>query len=139
MKNHDKVPSIISYTPPTANYQQWGSSLSPEAVTLVHKKLELCPQPLKGELALVIQTLENMHNLNFDSIVPDRNDDIPDSACKTPPEVVTDYLKRIYTYLNQTVEEFTDAYRRHTTTDLVVTIPTVSFRLHVNSFRQALT
>lgn len=42
MGNHDKIPSVISYSPSShVGEQQWGASLSPDAVTMVHTKLEL--------------------------------------------------------------------------------------------------
>ena len=127
MKNHDKVPSIISYTKSSDEYQQWGSSISPGAVTMVHKKLELGPHPLQGELDLVVQVLEGMKNLHFEEILLANEDGtVPAYACKSPEEIVTDYLVKVFTYLDETVEKFSDAFRRHTATDLVVTIPTVS-------------
>lgn len=127
MNNHDKVPSVISYTKSKdGKHQQWGSSLSDDAVTMVHKKLELCPHNLQGELDLVVQALENMQNLHFENIVLSTEDGlIPASACKSPEEVVTDYLTKVFAYLNRTVDTFEESFRRHTTTDLVVTVPTV--------------
>ena len=136
MKNHKKVPSIISYTKSAGgSFQQWGSSLSPNAVTTVHKKLELGPQPLQGELDLVVQILEGMKDLHFgDIVLADEDNEIPAYACKSPEEIVTDYLTKVFGYLDLTVEEFKPSFRKHTITDLVITIPTVccsSITMHV--------
>lgn len=126
MENSDKVPSVISYTKCSHEYQQWGKSISPNAITMVHKKLELGSQPLQGELDLVVQVLDGMRNLNFEDIVlADENNDVPAYACKSPEEIVTDYLTKIFGYLDETVANFGEASRRYTTTDVVVTIPTV--------------
>jgi hypothetical protein len=39
---HDKIPSVISYSPATeVGEQQWGLSLSPDAVAMVNTKLEV--------------------------------------------------------------------------------------------------
>jgi hypothetical protein len=130
MKNHDKVPSVISYTIPSAegDYQQWGSSLSPDAVTMVHKKLELCPHPLQGELDLVVQVLEGMKDLHFeDMILATEDGDLPAHVCKHPEDIVTDFLKKVFAYLDSTVDNFRESFRQNTVTDIVVTIPTVCF------------
>lgn len=127
MENLDKVPSVISYTKCSADYQQWGKSISPDAITMVHKKLELGPHSLQGELDLVVQVLEGMRNLNFEDIILANEDNmVPAYACKSPEEIVTDYLTKIFTYLDQSVDQFSEAFRRYTATDVVVTIPTVS-------------
>ncbi|KAH7070302.1 hypothetical protein FB567DRAFT_613128 [Paraphoma chrysanthemicola] len=125
MKNHDKVPSVISYTNASEDFQQWGSSLSPDAVTMVRKKLELCHHSLQGELDLVVQVLEGMKNLNFEDLIQGSKErKLPVYACKTPEQIITDYLTKIFTYLDQTVDSFSESFRKYTKTDLVVTIPT---------------
>ncbi|KAF2828907.1 hypothetical protein CC86DRAFT_199672 [Ophiobolus disseminans] len=121
--NADKVPSVISYSN-SKSHQQWGSycNFSPGALTMVHKKLELCPHPLQGELDLVLQVLKDMKNLNFDDMIEDGL--VPAHACKSPEEIVTDYLTKVFLYLDQKVEKFKGSFRIYTTTDLVVTVPT---------------
>jgi molecular chaperone DnaK (HSP70) len=128
MLNQNKVPSVISYSPPSADMeQQWGSSLSPKAVSMVHTKLELGIQDVLGELDMTIQVLDGMKNLNFREMMAANTDqDRPAYSQKSPEEIVTDYLTKVFRRLDEAVEEFTDAFRRHTTTDLVVTVPTAS-------------
>ncbi|KAH7078168.1 hypothetical protein BKA63DRAFT_552283 [Paraphoma chrysanthemicola] len=124
MKNHDKVPSVISYNP-SEDFQQWGSSLSLDAVTMVRKKLEICHHSLRGELDLVVQVLEGMRNLNFDGLIRASKDRrLPIYACKSPEQIITDYLAKVFTYLDNTVANFRESFRKHTKTDLVITIPT---------------
>ena len=70
MGNHDKIPSVYSYSPGSqAGEQQWGASLSPEAVAMVNTKLELDVQDNKSdELELILQALDGMHNLDFQHV-----------------------------------------------------------------------
>lgn len=107
--------------------QQWGSSLSPKAVAMVHTKLELGIQDVLGELDMTIQVLDGMKNLNFkEMMAATTGHGLPAYSQKSPEEIVTDYLTKVFMRLDEVVNEFTDAFRRHTTTDLVVTVPTVS-------------
>jgi hypothetical protein len=127
MLNQGKVPSVISYSRPSpAMEQQWGSSLSPAAVSMVHTKLELEIQDVLGELDLTIQVLDGMKNLSsLDPTAANTNYDRPAYSHKSPEDIVTDYLAKVFRRLDEAVEKFTDAFKRHTATDLVVTIPTV--------------
>lgn len=77
-----------------------------------------------GELDLTIQVLDGMKNLDFSRMMVAKG--IPAYSHKSPEEIVTDYLEKIFQYLDQTVNKFTKAFRNNTTTDIVVTIPTVS-------------
>jgi hypothetical protein len=128
MLNQDKVPSIISYSRPSReNEQQWGSNLSPAAVSMVHTKLELELQDVLGELDMTIQVLDGMKNLSFaDMMASNGTSDRPAYSHKAPEEIVTDYLSKVFLRLEEVVEGFTDAFRRHVATELVVTVPTVS-------------
>jgi hypothetical protein len=131
MLNADKVPSVISYSRPSeAMEQQWGSNLSANAVSMVHTKLELGIQDVLGELDMTLQVLDGMKNLSFADMMA-ANDDhgLPAYSHKTPEEIVTDYLtkvfKRFYEAVEDSVEDFTAAFKRNTATDLIVTVPTV--------------
>jgi hypothetical protein len=127
MLNQGKVPSVISYSRPSAAMeQQWGSDLSPNAVSMVHTKLELGLQDVMGELDMTLQVLDGMKDLSFaDMMAANENNSRPAYSHKAPEDIVTDYLTKVFKRLDDAVDEFTDAFRRHTTTDLVVTIPTV--------------
>ena len=128
MTNTGKVPSVISYSRPSeAMEQQWGGDLSPNAVSMVHTKLELGMQDVLGELDMTIQVLDGMKNLSFMDMMAATNEhDRPAYSEKAPEEIVSDYLTKVYGVLDDVVDEkFTDAFRKLTATDLVVTVPTV--------------
>lgn len=135
MENHDKVPSVVSYSrPSTAREQQWGSSLSPNAVTMVHTKLELDLESVAGELDLTLQVLDGMKNLNFLRIMGDQEGDgIPAYSHKSPEEIVQDYLSRVFQYLGKVVEGFSTVLRVRIPTDIVVTVPTVCYCIFESS------
>jgi hypothetical protein len=127
MSNQGKVPSVISYSHPSAAMeQQWGSDFSPDAILMLHTKLELGLQDVMGELDMTLQVLEGMKDLSFsDMMAANKNNSRPAYSHKAPEEIVTDYLTKVFKRLDEALEEFTDAFRRHTTTDLVVTVPAV--------------
>ncbi|CAO2656251.1 Nn.00g050540.m01.CDS01 [Neocucurbitaria sp. VM-36] len=138
MGNHDKVPSVISYSVPSEMMeQQWGSSLSPQAVSMVHTKLELGIQKLQGELDMTLQVLDGMKDLDFSRMMTANG--IPAYSHKSPEEIVTDYLAKVFEYLDLTVNNFNEAFRRHTATDIVVTVPTDWSYMAMNSTFRALT
>jgi hypothetical protein len=94
---------------------------------MVHTKLELGLQSTLGELDMTLQVLDGMANLNFDEMLMNRGShDIPAYSHKSPEEIVTDYLEKVFQYLEQEVDRFGPIARKHTATDLVVTVPTVS-------------
>lgn len=125
MTNDIKIPSVISYSPRTSNNElQFGADLSPEAVAMVHTKMELDVQETRlDELDLIIQVLDGMKNLNFEHIKASKG--MPEYTWKTPEEVVTDYLKKVF-------KPFWDAtdylghLRELITVDVVITVPVVS-------------
>jgi hypothetical protein len=137
MLNQGKVPSVISYSRPSAAMeQQWGSDLSPGAVSMVHTKLELGIQDVLGELDMTLQVLDGMKDLSFAAMMAaNENNSRPAYSHKTPEEIVTDYLTKVFREafrrLEEAVDEFTDAFRHHTMTDLVVTVPTVCNQIDV--------
>ena len=120
----EKVPSVISYFRPD---YEWGDGLSKDAVSMVYTKLELGMQKVLGEMDLTLQVLEGMKNLNFDEMFRSQGGrDIPAYSDKSPEEIVTDYLTKVFQRLEQEVDRFGKMARKHTATDLVVTVPTVS-------------
>lgn len=120
-----KVPSVYSYSPPSeAGEQQWGSSLSPKAVAMVNTKLELDVQENKlDELELILQVLDGTKNLDISEIK--KSQGYPEYTWKSPEEIVTDYLTKIFQYLNQRFEVFGDRLRSTMLVDVVITVPVV--------------
>lgn len=127
MDNLGKVPSVISYSPEEDEKRQWGSDISDNAVSMVHTKLELGMQDVLGELDMTIQVLDGMKNLSFmDMVAATGPHDRPAYSEKSPEEIVADYLTKVYGIFDDKVDaDFTDAFRKLTATDLVVTVPTV--------------
>lgn len=68
MSNSSKIPSVISYTH-SIHDQQWGASISEDAVTMLNTKMELDVLDNKlDELELILQVLEGTCNLDFDNV-----------------------------------------------------------------------
>lgn len=124
MANHPKIPSIYSYSPTSlANEQQWGASLSPDAVAMMNTKMELDVHDNKlDELELILQVLEGTSNLNFDNVKKAKG--LPDYTWKDPEDIVTDYLSKIFQYLSQAVA-YLGALRANLPVDIVITVPVV--------------
>ena len=127
MDNHDKVPSVKSYSNRTeAGQAQWGSDLSPGAVAMVHTKLELDIGQVSEELDLILQSLKGMRNLNFQHIQTSTGlRGLPEYPYKSPEEITTEYLTNVFQYLERVVTSFSEVLRRTISTDIVVTVPTV--------------
>lgn len=122
MSNKSKVPSVNSYSPAPNGEQQWGESLSPDAVTMINTKLELDVQDNKSdELELILQVLDGMKNLHFDHVRASGG--YPEYTWKSPEEIVTDYLTKIYPYLDKRLDEFGQEIRQRLPVDIVVTVP----------------
>jgi hypothetical protein len=83
---HDKIPSVISYSDTTtAEEQQWGFDLSPNALAMVNTKMELDVQDKKfDELELILQLLDGVNDLNFDDTIAKKGS--PDYTWKGPEE-----------------------------------------------------
>ena len=126
MGNTDKVPSVISYSPHTdEGEQQWGSSLSPDAVAMVNSKLELDVQDNKSdELDLILQVLDGMNDLNFVHVKASKG--YPDYTWKVPEIIVTDYLAKVFQYVEQRISQFAAEMRTRLPVDIVLTVPVVS-------------
>lgn len=129
---NDKVPSVISYS---RKEYEWGEAISADAVCMVHTKLELGLQNVLGELNMTLQVLDGMTDLNFDEMLTKSGSyDVPAYSSKSPEEIVTDYLTKIFQYMEQEVNKFGKAARMYTTTDLVVTVPTVIATLYATCY-----
>jgi hypothetical protein len=136
MTNEPKIPSVISYSPNTsAGEQQWGLSLSPDAVTMMNTKLELDVQDDKlDELELIIQLLEGTCNLDFSHVKKSRG--YPEYTWKEPEEIVTDYLTNIFKYLDRAIEYIGPQLRQSMAIDIVITTPVKwSYRAKNSTFR----
>jgi hypothetical protein len=132
MGNSDKVPSVISYSESSPDEngilaQQWGQSLSKNAVAMINTKLELDIGCVSEELDIVSSMLEGMKDLNFQYIKAAAG--MPAFPWKGPEEIVTDYLTHVFDYLVQTVDNFSSEVRDRFPVDIVVTYPTVRFIL----------
>ena len=131
MDNHDKVPSVISYTPKVGSEQNWGSSLGSNAIAMIHTKLELDVQAVSDELDFILKTLQGMKNLNFEDGVVQADESGKLYPDKSSEDVVTDYMEKVFEYVMQ--EEFLKkrevrsvVLKNVSSTDIVITIPTVS-------------
>ncbi|KAH0558447.1 hypothetical protein GP486_004893 [Trichoglossum hirsutum] len=135
MGNHDKIPSVISYSPASSEEeQQWGTSLSPEAVAMVHTKLELDVHDTSEELESIVQALDGMSNLHFQKVKAAKG--LPEYTWKGPEEIVEDYLTKVFDYLIEAVDDFTEELRAEIPVDIVVTIPVGwSYRAKNSTFR----
>src|SRR6266480_51644 len=126
MGTHHKIPSVISYSPPSsAGELQWGASLSEDAITMVNMKMELDVQGSKlDELELLLQVLDGTSNLDFDRGVKAAKGN-PEYTWKNPEDIITDYLTRVFHHLNQVVAHFGPDLRAKLPVDIVITIPVV--------------
>ena len=131
MGNLDKVPSVISYSPSSgAQERQWGASLSPEAVAMVHTKLQLEVHKTSEELDLIIQALDGMGDLDFQHV--QNAEGLPSYTWKGPERIVEDYLTKVFDAFLPAIEEMaglTEEVRAQMLTDIVVTIPAVCHRI----------
>jgi hypothetical protein len=125
MGTHHKIPSVYSYSPAgPAGEQQWGDSLSEDAIAMVNTKLELDVQENKlEELELILQVLEGTSNLKFESVKKSKG--YPGYTWKNPEDIVADYLTQVFHHLNQVVAYFGPDLRAQIPVDIVITVPVV--------------
>jgi hypothetical protein len=126
MTNDVRIPSVISYsrTHSDTKERQFGSDLSPDAITMVNTKLELDVQESRlDELNLIIQVLDGMKDLGFDHIKA--SEGMPEYTWKSPEAVVTDYLKKAFEPFWDATE-WMAAIRNLAPVDVVITVPVVS-------------
>jgi hypothetical protein len=101
--------------------------VNPNAVTMVHTKLELDVGDVNDELDLLIQSLDGMKNLSFRHLVAaELSGGKPAYTQKSSEEIVTDYLSKVFQCLLQVIDTFSQELRAIIPTDIVVTVPTVS-------------
>ncbi|KUJ18836.1 uncharacterized protein LY89DRAFT_717366 [Mollisia scopiformis] len=138
MDNHEKIPSVISYSLAPGGEQQWGTNLSPEAIAMVHTKLQLDVAGPSEELELILQALKGMHKLDFKYIMEASG--APKYPCKGPEDIVTDYLTRVFENLLQALKKepftITDSLRRTMPVDIIATVPAKwGYRAKDSTFR----
>ncbi|KAN0071932.1 hypothetical protein V8E54_009661 [Elaphomyces granulatus] len=127
MSNDEKIPSVISYSPASENQErQWGSSLSSNAVAMVHTKLALDVRDNSEELDLILQALDGMHNLQIQYIREHQGS--PPYPWNRPEEIVEDYLTKVFdAFLEEMTtrlaQGFPQELRDRLPVDIVVTIP----------------
>jgi hypothetical protein len=123
--NHDKIPSVISYSLASdAAEQQWGADLSPDAVAMIHTKLELGLRDTSDELDLVLKTLEGVGNLKFTHIKA--IGPLPGYPCKKPERIVADYMEKVFDCVLESIaSRYSDEFRKQTPVDVVITMPAV--------------
>jgi hypothetical protein len=123
MSNQEKVRSLYSYTEPPNGEAQWGTDISPNATTMVNTKLELELQDsLFDELDLTLNVLRGTGNLEFERLkVAGPN---PDYTSKSPTEIVTDYLTKIYEAASTMIDREA-LIQTKTAVDIVITVPVV--------------
>lgn len=136
MRNDEKVPSVISYSPASENQElQWGSSLSSNAVAMVHTKLALDVRGNSEELDLILESLDGMHDLKFQHIKDFKGS--PPYPWKIPEVIVEDYLTKAFDAFLEAMDSrldngFKQEIRDHLPVDIVVTIPAVCLRMPLN-------
>src|SRR5207248_8787588 len=117
MGNHEKIPSVISYSPASdAQEQQWGESLSPEAVAMVQTKLELDVHDTSEELDLILEALDGMGNLHFQYVRDSGG--LPQYTWKRPEEIVEDYLTKVFDSVLEAMERFPEELRARIPVDI---------------------
>lgn len=128
MGNVPKIRSVISYSKKSKEMErQWGLHISPDAVCLVHTKLRLDVESPSSELDLILEDLDGMHSLSFERIRATKGK--PDFPIESPEKIVTDYLSRLFSYLQETVNSFKKNVTKKTIVDIVVTMPPVNWHL----------
>ncbi|PVH78397.1 hypothetical protein DL98DRAFT_590324 [Cadophora sp. DSE1049] len=122
MGNHEKIPSIYSYSPAPNGEEQWGVDVTEDAVTMVNTMMELHVQDDKiDELELVLQVLNGTCNMDFENIKAQRG--YPKYPVKSPNEVVTDFLSKVFQHLSNDLDHFGSHLRALMPVDIVITVP----------------
>ena len=122
MSNEVKIPSVISYSPSThKREQQFGASLSPDAVAMVNTKLELEVQDTRlDELDLIIQVLAGTKNLNFEQVKHAQG--YPGYTWKEPEDIVTDYLTKVFEHFERATVYLAEI-KSNVPVDIMITVP----------------
>ncbi|ORY13860.1 hypothetical protein BCR34DRAFT_253204 [Clohesyomyces aquaticus] len=135
MDNDVKVPSVISYSPCSeADEQQFGSSLSPEAVAMINTKLELDVQDTRlDELDLILQVLEGVKDLKFDNVK--RAQGLPGYTWKAPQKIVADYLEKAFVHFKRATD-YLAGIKNRIPVDVIITVPVQwSYRAKNSTFK----
>jgi hypothetical protein len=120
-----EIPSVICFSLTSHGEDQWGSDLSPDAIAMVHTKMELEPQSSFVGLDLLVHSFDGMHNLHFER--RQQMGSIPGYTDKTAEHIFTAYLSRIFDYLSDAVDVLSN-FKDTVLADIVVTVPTVGSR-----------
>jgi hypothetical protein len=124
----EKVPSEISYSPAPGGERQWGYEFGPLACKLVWTKLELAQQRRPEELRMILDALNGMENLDFDTIR--RSGGLPEYPAKDPVDIVADYLTYVREHLMENlVQDYGPHYISTVPVDIVFAVPAVSGKL----------
>lgn len=99
--------------------------LSQDTVTMVHTKLELNLQDTLSELELTLQMLDGMQDLNFSRIRQDYGHDRAAYVSKSPEDIITEFLTRVYRRVKEVVNEVLMASEGRFPITFVFTVPEV--------------
>jgi len=140
ISNDEKIPSVISYSPASDKQgRQWGSNLSPNAVAMVHTKVASDIHDNSGELDLILEALDGMHDLKFQYIRAHQG--FPPYPWKRPEEIVEDYFTKLFDAFLEAMTRrldggFPQELRDRLPVDIVVTSPAGwSYRAKNSMFR----
>ena len=126
MRNRYEVPSTISYSTPSEDMEeQWGSDLSPDAVAMIHTKMELDVGDVSTELDFILQTLYGTKDLRSPHFTGTSG--LPDYTDRSSEQIVMDYLKKIVEKVLENLLEFRASKELldGIPTDIVITVPAV--------------
>ncbi|KAL5328743.1 hypothetical protein ACEPPN_002247 [Leptodophora sp. 'Broadleaf-Isolate-01'] len=139
MCNNHKIPSVISYSAARTkeHERQWGSDLSPQAIAMLHTKLQLEVYHTTAELGFISNALDLLGNINFQYIKDSGN--APNYLDKEPEQIIQDYLTKVVEHLFQDVRYFTPALIALMPVDIVATVPAEWDYRAKNSIFRALT
>jgi len=114
---NEKLPSVTSYL---RSDHEWSGALSAKSIPIAHPKLELALQSHLRDLKLdsTLQSSNEKCKLNVDGVSAHSHN--------SAEHIVADHLGEIFQHLKIEIDRFGPIARRHTATDLVITIPTVS-------------
>jgi hypothetical protein len=95
---------------------------------MVWTKLELAQQRRPEELRMILDALNGMENLDFDTIR--RSGGLPEYPAKDPVDIVADYLTFVREHLMENlVQDYGPHYISTVPVDIVFAVPAVSGKL----------
>ena len=128
MNNTNKVPSRIAYSvgpDGKSEVNEWGDAIKSDQLKMVHTKLELDPGTVLDELESILDILDGMDDLAFETIMSLELDGNPPYTHKTPEAIVTDYLTNVVRSAEANLKVLNPDDRENIPTDIVITVPTV--------------